>query len=69
MTTQCRSFCVFPSQPWNSTLVPGAENWLWKNNIMSSLLERRKYCVGRSTAIDPPWLMRLELPLHIVGRD
>ena len=69
ITTQCLSFGASSSQPWNSTLVPGAENWLWKNSIMSSVLDRRRCCVGLSTAIEPPWLMRLELPLHIVTVD
>jgi hypothetical protein len=67
MTTQCLSLIVSSSfQPCSSTLVPSAENWLWKKSIMSSVFERRRWWVGRRTAMEPPLLTREEVPLHIV---
>ena len=70
MTTQClsfpSSFCVEEVQPCSSTLVPEEASALWKKSVMSSVFERRRCRVGRSTAMEPPWLVREEVPLHIL---
>lgn len=81
MTTQCLSFpgsfsfwfkcCVDEAQPCSSTLVPAAEKLFWKKSVMStsSVFERSWGVVGRRTAMEPPWLVRVELPLHMVERS
>ena len=55
------------SRPWHSTLVPDLESGLVKSRYIScSECVRAKWEVGRMTAIEPPWLTRFELPLHMV---
>lgn len=70
MTTQCPPSplpCgVEGFQPCSSTCVPDEANWLRKNSVISSVGERRRWRVGRRTAIEPPWLVLLELPLHMM---
>jgi hypothetical protein len=46
-----------------------AHSWLWKKSIISSVFDLRRCCVGLRTAIEPPWLMRFELPLHMLICD
>lgn len=49
-----------------SMLVPDFESVLLNSSSISSSGEvRLRCCVGRRTAMEPPWLMRVEWPLHI----
>jgi hypothetical protein len=43
-----------------------ADLLLKKRSISSSDCVRWKCCVGRRTAIEPPWLTRVEFPVHIL---
>jgi len=70
MTSQCRASASSCFQPWISRLVPGVEKWLLKKSSMSSSrCEPVGRGVGRRTAIEPPWLTRVECPLHMVGAN
>ena len=67
ITSQWLCCCKLLSRPWHSTLVPDLESGLVKSrNISCSECVRAKWEVGRMTAIEPPWLTRFELPLHMV---
>lgn len=74
MTTQCPARCIFRVLPssLSSTIVPCVRLfpvWFVKRSCQfssESRSQRLRFLVGRNTAIEPPWLVRVEEPLHIV---